>query len=1692
MDTKKEQVMTFNQDLLIDDKSLKFKIYNYFYLLLKTKKEFNTIILSFLIVLETIQFISYAFTDPHLDSWKIDKQIINIISIILGSTRLSPLMKYITFSNYLIIAYCLLGLIFIYYIIVLFHILTNTQSTKHIMGISLIRVSINVLSILLYIPITELFLLPLKCKDGKIELISDSDQQKCGEGFYFLYLILGIFGAFLLFILILFFLHFYFYPFYESNLNRKLNTSNDILLHFIKLIFILRNIYIKDEYLSIVILLICSLFLVIKEFYEDTYCNEILKIIINIRNITTFWTYFILLLSKICYNSNINGTIYLLFFSYPLIIYFSALKIKREEIDHFLIPIDINDINYLLHKTRILIKMIESEIQENNNINKSSNKKKKKTEIFLYGFIKMHVRDCQRLECPLTKYLENPGNYNFQKQCLLSYLSIHFNTVIKHFPKNSLIRIYYIHFNYTKRYNLNSVRINLDELKKLKVNFQDEFTIFCLEQDIKEIDSKVSDIGANGDHFDIELIDQKYLKLKYLIENTTKLYVEFWSIFSGNITNLNTNKLNTLGTKINNYLKEISNIWENDLKNINTDLEHQGIVFLYSKFLKEILWNKKKSEEINKKLNTEHYFRHDTRKVKSGKKSKIPNIDSVIENQDFLLFANSNEKGLCKIVQCSYNILYFLGYEKKELIRKPIEILMPSIFIEGHKKMLEEKIKKMISSQSSLIDSSRNTNQKQNYILFRNKIGYLLPMNASFKIYDDSDYSNTYIIKAKMEPKDSKSVYAYYILTKPDLTIDSISSSALNLGLTMDLLKKYLVKMNFLIRTKDDEPINLFEKYQEFEDEPKQILWVYPHIIYPKDNNQRNKEVIIQDLINQSPKGRFYLQINTFRYNSDKIIGFSFKITDFIKKKEKANVNYNYYIPKTNNEIMFDLLNLNYIRTIVVKHKSGLRNLRDQNNEEDSVKKPFINKKKNKKAKKEGIVELMNESSNEENKKEEVILTKEKILELQEMDSNYIKNYIFSLPFNGNDVSLEKHRPNKEKYIAGKTTEPRIKIEISHFVKRMEEKILSDPSLLKKLKKTSITSAKLTENIESNDYLTSSLSPKKEPNKEEIGRQISDVSSVLSKLFDNYALNLFVVVSFFIYVYIILLSTIEFIFTYRQINKFEINLSYFQKGVKLMNIMLYTKFFITEAVIANKLNETNIKYLGLEDKNLSLFNDEIKIELSEYHKKFSEIFNEFTSNLNKFSKEYQDFMNTENMTFYSIANDYPFSEEKLFSASLNKIPSSLFYISTVLEDNDNILTMTMRNTYELMMNLLNGYDSKWENITHILDSDTKKSTENIIASLIILIITIFLDVIFVYIYYRVLVNISINTEKPINLILTIKKKIFEDLKNSAENFANKLLNKFFGNEENEEESQQEYQTNLQQNDINIVKFKSPSNVSYSCLTFWVKIVQLILFLGVVEIYFIFKYVYLMDNFKNMKRFLDVYSITEYTDSDIILNIDIVKSFLYNSSIPINNEDSVEPFINVFYDISDYIEKTIIETSKTSSFLKGNYRGEFVGYLYSDFSELIKDDIDITQFSEEMKNGFRPILTEIYEIIRYFGFLYLSNETYYNSTRIENKTICSLINHENWIYLNSMVRNILRNFFKDVEDILYNNFENYIKKAKMVHTIIFITLHCFLLIYYMIIWRRYYITVKIMIKKSQELINLIPEEIKYILVQKINE
>ena len=54
--------------------------------------------------------------------------------------------------------------------------------------------------------------------------------------------------------------------------------------------------------------------------------------------------------------------------------------------------------------------------------------------------------------------------------------------------------------------------------------------------------------------------------------------------------------------------------------------------------------------------------------------------------------------------------------------------------------------------------------------------------------------------------------------------------------------------MDVLVRTEKDTVLNIFEKINEYEEEPKIVTWVFPDIIYPKDNMNQNKD---EDIVNK-------------------------------------------------------------------------------------------------------------------------------------------------------------------------------------------------------------------------------------------------------------------------------------------------------------------------------------------------------------------------------------------------------------------------------------------------------------------------------------------------------------------------------------------------------------------------------------------------------------------------------------------------------------------------------------------------------------------------------------------------------------------------------------------------------------------------------------------------------------------------
>ena len=1675
------------KEILIKNMKIKTKIFDFFYVILNEKDKTTKFTLSFLHILEIFQIISFAFFEPHLKTWKMSTKNINMISLILSIFRLTPLLNFTTYSITMIVFMIFIFFIFSFSLMIIMQILFRKNNSKIYSGLlSLTHLSIGPLTIFLYIPINELLLIIFKCNN---DIISISNYfEKCWTKFHLFCIILSIFGVIIFLICLSFLNFFYFYPFQTETTTIKLNSSQDIIILLIKLIYIIRLVFINNEYISISILLIFSFFIIIREYKNPTYNSLLLEMIINIRNSLFLWTFSMLFIAKLCEQTEMNNLIYLVFIGYPIIIYISIIITKEYDDKFDFKNTTLNNIKICLSKTRILIKLINSFLDKNN-YNLKYIEYQNKDDILLKGMIKIHTERCLDEECSLKKFLMNDGNFNIQKQCLLNYMNIFFNKAMKNFPYDKILRLYYIQFNYSKKYNLSSVRANLEYIKKMKNTLKDEFIIYYLENEIINIKNKSVNLNDENKLAQEHIIIQNYYKkLKELIINSTKLYAEFWGIFANNLTNnLNISKLYKLGENLNIYLKQINILWENNLKNKKINIENEYIVQLYARFLREILLDKKSSEEVQKKVNEEYHIH--SYKINNKKND---NIENIIEKPDYLIFANSNEKGKCKIFQFSNSLSHLIGYQKFELINKPIETLMPPIFIEGHSKKVEEFIKSTHLNKNSEKESFRGLEKKKSFILIKSKMGYLVPFNAEFTVFDDTDFSNNFIIKAHLEQRDAKFMYPYYILTKDDFSVDSISSSTIHLGISMDLLKKYVIKLNLLIRTNKDQNINLFEKYRTYEDEPKKIIWVFPNIIYPNNDKLKNKDKKMEDLISISSKKKLNLQIIEMKYKEGEIIGFIFKFFEIQKNNKIKNELFQDYIYTSNkNEILFDTLNLNYIRTTLVNNKTGLRNLREIDELMESQKnvREKINDSKSKRL---DYYEISEESS--EDNFVEILLTKEKILELQAKDSNGIESFINLLPFYGENISFIRQRPNKEQYFAGKVREPLIRIDVNHFIKRIDEKMKINPSLYGALKKYHKPRESLNlgerKGMKSNfisSIVKHNIINKNKEKDESNNENIGDYAITLANIFNENNINKIKIIDFIIYILVILILILDYYFTNSYIENNKNKFYYLDNSFKLLDNILYTKYFITEAIITNTIPN----YIISEKIGKMNYLTFIKNELIKYHKEFNGLYNSLAVFKVKFSKNFINFISYKNFTIITLNNGVPKSETQPFFSILNKLSTAVYYVSTISELE--YINMTNKYTYELMINLINVYYNAFTNLSKIiLDEINDSANKHNISSKIIIFFSLIISMVLIFSFYKVIGDLMMDREKTINLFLTIKKNLFEYLKISAENFSNKLLNKFFGNEANEEESQQDYLTNIKSSDINIAKFKASNdnykkinkkeNIFISCLG------QLIFLFILYELYIVLRYFNSKKYFSQAKEFNLLSNTTHLTEIYFLIRINVVKQYYFNKSLPIfylNENLNNLSFTNSFFYMSTQFSESIIETSTADNFLKTHYKKTFKKLLYEDFSNIIDNKND-SYIKGKSLYGFKPVAMEAFEILRCLWIeFFLQNGNNDNQTN-------PLINDEKWYRIHLLLINLIKKWNENIANEMNNSFYTMTNNLTIIYLSLFILILALITLFYCIIWRSYEEKFHNLLKKSYDLINLIPKEIKTFIVTKLNE
>ena len=86
----------------------------------------------------------------------------------------------------------------------------------------------------------------------------------------------------------------------------------------------------------------------------------------------------------------------------------------------------------------------------------------------------------------------------------------------------------------------------------------------------------------------------------------------------------------------------------------------------------------------------------------------------------------------------------------------------------------------------------------------------------------------------------------------------------------------------------------------------------------------------------------------------------------------------------------------------------------------------------------------------------------------------------------------------------------------------------------------------------------------------------------------------------------------------------------------------------------------------------------------------------------------------------------------------------------------------------------------------------------------------------------------------------------------------------------------------------------------------------------------------------------------------------------------------------------------------------------------------------------------------------------------------------------------MLNKIVRIWYKNVLSLMLESFYGFQDKSKVIYIIVFIFLIVVISLYYFIIWKTYEDKLNILLKGSSDLINLIPQEIKNIIIEKINE
>ena len=193
-------------------------------------------------------------------------------------------------------------------------------------------------------------------------------------------------------------------------------------------------------------------------------------------------------------------------------------------------------------------------------------------------------------------------------------------------------------------------------------------------------------------------------------------------------------------------------------------------------------------------------------------------------------------------------------------------------------------------------------------------------------------------------------------------------------------------------------------------------------------------------------------------------------------------------------------------------------------------------------------------------------------------------------------------------------------------------------------------------------------------------------------------------------------------------------------------------------------------------------------------------------------------------------------------------------------------------------------------------------------------------------------------------------------------------------------------------------------------------------------------------------------------------------------------DKESPFYTIFYDITKSFEQMITSTFDSDSFLSDTYKEKFAKFLYLNFSDIIFID---TEYMPNMNllnlldKGFKPVVANIIEKLRYMWTQCYDNKP-------------NTINDLKWCDISYLTLYIVRPWFAKIIDILHDEANHFLNGVRVVQISLFIFVIVIFILSYFIVWKSYEESLALLLERCYDLIKLIPEEIKNIIVRKLNE